>query len=728
MTMQGVILGTAAYMAPEQARGYPVDKRADIWAFGVIVYEMLTGTSLFSGNTVTDTLAHVVTREPDWTKVPPAARRLLQSCLEREPQRRLRDLGDAWRLWDDAPVQVSPRRSMLVPIIGAAVATAALTLLAVSYVPTPIEAPDVVRLQMTLPAGAQAETAFMVSPDGRRIAMHGVGSDGVRRVWLRELDQLETRPLPGAENAATGPIFWSPDSRWIVFTSEGKIKKIDIAGGPAQVICDVSRMGMIGGAWNRDGVIVFGSNPGSHPDGGSIFRVAAAGGTPTALTKVDPSRQEYGHRHPAFLPDQRHFLYLRTSTTLEQTGIYVGSIDASPGEQPASPFLPDSFGPVLYRHGHVLFLRGQTLMRQPFDAAALQLTGEAAAVAEPVGNFLDRALTSASDDDTLAYSSSVSGGDVQLTWFSRSDGKPIGPVGAPGPFTDVRVSPDGTRAVLVRWEHRSGRLNRDLWMMDFARGTQSRLTRGPGNKRSPVWSPDGQRIAFAQDMGPGGVTNSASGLYVIASGGGQEAQLLLGNQRVDMSTLDRSFAPTSWSRDGKYLLFNAVSDTKTGLDLWVYPIDGQSKPFPFLSTEFRESDGQFSPDGRFVAYVSTESGREEVYVRPFSPDGDREATTARDKWIVSVQGGVNPRWSADGKELAYLSRSPNVVGMAVTVSSETGFEIGPPRELPRLPSNTVFGDASADGTRLLVGLETAPTASGPMSINLILHWPNGLKP
>jgi eukaryotic-like serine/threonine-protein kinase len=214
---------------------------------------------------------------------------------------------------------------------------------------------------------------------------------------------------------------------------------------------------------------------------------------------------------------------------------------------------------------------------------------------------------------------------------------------------------------------------------------------------------------------------------VIATSGG-EAQLLLGNQGADMSTLDRTITPTSWSRDGKYLLFNGASDSKTGLDLWVYPMDGKSKPFPFLETEFRESDGQFSPDGRFVAYVSTESGREEVYVRSFSPDGDRPATTARGRWMVSAHGGVNPRWSADGKELTFLSRTPNVVGIAVAVSADTGFQIGSPRELPRLPTNTVFVDASADGTRLLVGLETAQTASGPMPINLILHWANGLKP
>ena len=723
-THAGVILGTAAYMSPEQARGKSVDKRADIWAFGVVVYEMLTGRALFAGDTITDVLAAVVTRDPDWTRIPAKVKRLLESCLEKDPSRRLRDIADAWRLLDDAPERSASSRSPLGLVAAAVAAVAVMTLAGLAFVRfrEPPPARDVVRLQIPLPVGAQPDLNFTLSPDGRRLAFVGAGADGIR-VWLRALDEFESRPLPGADNVDSGSLFWSPDSRWLAIAAGGKLKKIDVSGGAPQTIADVSGAGVIGGAWNEDGVIVFGSNAGGRPGGGGVFRVSAAGGALTPLTNVAASRKEYGHRFPTFLPDGRHFLYLRASSTQpENSGIFVGSVDAAPAQQPSTPLIAATSGPALYvpaadggstsTKGQLLFLREKTLMAQSFDAKSLTLSGEAVPVVEPVGSFLDRGLFTGSVNGTLVYTTASNTLERQLTWFDLQ-GKVIGTVGEPGPYTSVKLSPDGTRAAMVRNEYGTG-LSRDIWLFDFTRGTQTRFTFGPGRSRNPVWSPDGTRIVFASDLGDGSI------VYQKLASGAKDAEVLLKSDEI--------LTPTSWSRDGRFLLYT-VSHPQTRRDVWVIPMEGERKPFPFMQTPLSERDAQFSPDGRWVAYVSEEPGRNDVYVRPFSPLSVAGQLVADGKWLISTDGGESPRWLADGKLTYVRARREANQGsvMVVEVFSGPTFQSGPPRALINTNVRAVFGDSTADGKRLLGGIPTEESTAPP-PFNVVLNWQAGLKP
>ena len=507
-TQAGMILGTAAYMAPEQASGKSVDKRADIWAFGVVLYEMLTGERLFQGDDVAAILASVVKDEPDWSRLPPNVRRLLQSCLQKDPNKRLRDIGDAWHLLDDAgPVSIpSPaKRRWLWPGVAALFAVAfavALALVSLLYFRQQPAVVQPVQFQIpppekaTVPAGAP----FAVSPDGRHLAF-AASSEGKMNLWIRSLDSLEARPLPGGEMSATPPpMFWSPDSRYIVFQDEDKLKKIDIAGGPTQTLCDVTAF-IVSGSWNRDNVIILGNSFGGG-NGGGLMRVSATGGMCSPLTKLDASRGEGFHSFPTFLPDGRHFVYNRNPGP-GAGGIYVGSLDAKPGEQSMRQLVSTPEGaayvpPSGSSPGRLLFMRGGTLVAQAFDDRRLELVGDAIPVAEQLGVFLNYAFFSVSANGVLVYRSGASQTVTQLTWLDR-EGKRLGTVGEPGVYSEVTVSPDGTRAAVARGDF-------DLWLTDLARGVSTRFTFGPGHAQNAVWSPDGTRIIFASDR-DGGVFN-----------------------------------------------------------------------------------------------------------------------------------------------------------------------------------------------------------------------------
>jgi serine/threonine protein kinase len=388
MTMGGVILGTAAYMAPEQAKGKPVDKRADIWAFGCVLYEMVTGRRPFEGEDVTEIIAAVVRTDPDFTRVPATLKRLLKQCLQKDPRRRLRDIGDVWTLLDEEAGPISPTHARGWITVGlsavALIATVVASVLAYRQFrdqpPPPL---PISRLHIALPAGAAPDLNFQISPDGRRLAYVGRASDGVLSVFLRALDDLDARSLPGTENVGTGSVFWSPDSRWLVFSNQGRLKKLDaIDGGPVQTIADVTGSGVVGGAWNRDGTIVIGTNPGPRPGSGGPFKVAADGGPITPVTTIDANRQELGHRFPTFLPDGRRFLYLRTSYDPEQSGIYVGDIEKPPDAQSPTRVTATPIGPVVWlpaasgepsAAGRLLFHRESSLLVQPFDLQTFQL-------------------------------------------------------------------------------------------------------------------------------------------------------------------------------------------------------------------------------------------------------------------------------------------------------------------------------------------------------------------
>jgi eukaryotic-like serine/threonine-protein kinase len=708
-THEGMILGTAAYMSPEQAKGKPVDKRADIWAFGVVLYELLTGRHLFQRETASDTLAAVLKEEPDWNRIPLKVRPLLRHCLEKDPKRRLRDIGDMHLLLETASVPVETHRPWLAwGAVGVfLVAFAALSLIHFREERL-VSAP--VQFQISPSGSLPQGDGFAVSPDGRHLAFAAAGPDGVTHLWIRDLDSLkvrllsDSRPLTIKPRRVVPPFFWSPDSRFIGFQSGSKLAKIEIFGGPAQTLCDVQGT-VVGGSWNRDGVIVFADI------GKGLMQVSAAGGVASPLTALDRSRKETVHVLPSFLADGRHFLYERASSIPENSGVYVGSLDTKPEKQDSRRLLATTSGPVYVPSsdsdsGEVLFLRQGTLMAQPFDTHRLEPSGEAVPVAEQVGSYLDYGLFSASDNGVLVYRSGA-GQDYQLTWLNQQ-GRVLGTVAEPGRYNSMALSPDGGRVAVSR-TNAENTPNWDIWLLDVGRNTSTRLSYDQVRAAFPVWSADGNSVVF--DTKYAGESN----LYVkLASGAGDERLLLT-------STGGEKYA-TSWSRDGRFLLYTAI-DPETKSDVWLLPLQGDRQPIPFLRTGFNEDSGRFSPDAHWIAYTSDESGRDEIYVRDFSSGAEHGSWDAAGKWLISKDGGTNPRWRGDGKELFYVASDEKL--MSVDISSKPVFQAGVPRPLFQLPPGFIGGEVTADGRRFLIGVPAALSASVPFTV--VLNWQTALK-
>jgi eukaryotic-like serine/threonine-protein kinase len=703
ITHSGMIPGTPAYMSPEQAKGKPVDRRADIWAFGVVLYELLTGGHLFQRDTVSHTLAAVLKEEPDWNRIPVKALPLLQHCLEKDPKRRLRDIGDMYLLLETPSISGRTHRPWLA--WGAVVFLMALAALSFIHFRERPSAPATVQFQISPPESMPQGETFAVSPDGRHLAFAAPGSDGVARLWIRDLESLEVRTLSDsypafvAHHRVVPPIFWSPDSRFIGFQSGGKLEKIETSGGPAQALCNVQGT-VVGGSWNRDGVIVFAENT------RGLMQVSAAGGVASPLTTIDPSRQEIVHVLPSFLPDGRHFLYLRASSTPENTGVYLGSLNIRPEEQDSRRLLATTSGPVYVPSSdsgfeRVLFLRRGALMEQRFDSDRLEFSGEAVQVAAQVGSFLDYGLFSASSNGVLVYRSAV-GENYQLTWLDRQ-GRRVGTVTEPGGYNSMALSPDGKQIATSRTDPENT-AHWDVWLLDVERNTSTRLTYEQVRAVFPVWSADGSSVIFGSLHG-----KEISLSLKLASGAGDERFLL-------KSTAGEKY-PTNSSRDGRFLLYTVVNP-ETNSDIWVIPLQGDRKPIPFLRTAFNESSGQFAPDGHWVAYTSDESGREEIYVREFASGSAHGSWDAAGKWLISNSGGTYPRWRGDGKELFYVGSDGKL--MSVDISAKPIFKAGAPRPLFQLPPGFIFGDATADGTRFLIGVPVAQSASVPFTV--VLNW------
>lgn len=708
-TRVGVILGTAAYMSPEQARGKPVDRRADIWAFGVVLYEMLTGHRLFEGETVSDTLIEVATKEPDLSRIPATpgknVQKLLRRCLAKDPKKRLRDIGEAWFLLEDAPSvpPAAPQRQTwrYIVAIAALIALISASLALVVFRQKP-PTPGVVRFQVPLPEKAAFYDYVGISPDGHKLAFTATGPDGRYAIWVRSLDALEAQVVAGTSGIRTVP-FWSRDGRYLGFGAENKLKIVDVSGGPPQTICDTKEI-VVGGFWTGDGRIVFGSG-GSGGSGHGLWVVPAAGGVATELTAIDTSRQETMHNLPSALPDGRHFLYHRRSSRAENEGVYIGSLDAKPEAQPSRMLLASSAAAMYAavpgeRIGRILFLRDGTLMAEPFDVSKLVLAGEPVRMAEHVGSYLNAGLFDVSSNGVLVYRGG-SAQNIQLTWFDR-EGKVLGLEGDPGVYSALALSADGARVAVERNDQN----NRDIWIHDRGRGAATRLTFDPAQDRTPVWAPDGSHIAFTSDRD--GVYN----LYQKLSSGAGADELLLksgGNK-----------FPSDWSRDGRFLLYSQ-NDPKTQYDLWALPMTGDRKPTPVLQTQFNETQGQFSPNSRWIAYTSDVSGKPEIYVQPFPP------SSGSGKWMVSNGGGTQARWRKDGSELLYISADKKL--MSVEVATNPSFKYEVPKALFPLPivqagTFDFRWDISADGKRLLVST-SADSASEPITV--VLNWTAGLK-
>jgi eukaryotic-like serine/threonine-protein kinase len=543
---------------------------------------------------------------------------------------------------------------------------------------------------------------FSLSPDGRTLAYLASGPDGVLRVWVQSLSSLEPKLLPGTEVlGGDPPPFWSPDSKFVAFYSGEKLKKTDLKGNPPQTICSVPGI-LIGGSWNREGVIIFGRNT------GGLMRVAENGGDAVPLTARDAARRERIHGGPTFLPDGHHFLYSRFSSVPENNGVYVGSLNAKPGEQSLTKVLATPFGVIFVPspggNGRVLFLRESTesaLWSQEFDISRLVLVGEPELILLHVGRNIAFGLFDSSAS-ALVYRN-VPGQDMaQMTWFDRHGKREASFGESASLFSQPVLSPDGSRVAMAKFD--GG--NVDIWVYDLVRKVNQRLTSDPALEESPVWSHDGERLAFA---------SSRAGHYdlyqMAASGAGREELLYASGENK---------FPTSWSPDGRYLLYGTQA-LETAGDISVLPLDGRSKPapVPLVHTRANESGGTFSPDAHWIAYVSDDTGIAEVYVEPFILPSASVDSPGGTKVLVSRKGGRRPRWRADGKELFY--NSPDGTLMSVAVTGGATFRPGIPQLLFRTPAAWFSGaDPTSDGTRFLVTIPVEQTTSQPFTV--VLNW------
>ena len=719
-TEPGVVMGTVGYMSPEQVRGRPVDHRSDIFSFGAILYEMLSGRRAFHGESAADTMSAILKEDPpdlsDTNQnVSPALERLVNHCLEKNPEARFhsaRDLAFALEaLSGSSSVSGQTITAMTSPdvrsrvikylpwIVAAVLLIALLGILpfAIAYFRSTPAPSNLVRAMIAPPENSHLLffNEMAVSPDGTRLAFVAIDANGKTLLWLRVLAGTSSQPLTGSEGASLP--FWSPDSRYIGFFSNGKLKKIDAAGGPPQTVCDAPSGR--GGTWNNDNVIVFAPTFNS-----ALYRVPATGGVPTALPQ-DSSRKEQIHHFPYFLPDGRHFIYRAGITPAyardEGCGIYLGSLDSREYK-----LILKGDTNAVYGSGHLLFYRDGSLLAQPFDEQSLQLSGDATPVAEQVQMNLAevKGSFSISSNGILVYQSGSTGGTVsQLLWFDR-DGKKANttePVFGANP----RLSPDGQRIAVMAFDTQAG--STDLWLYDSALSRKSRFTFDPAFDSNPVWSPDGHWLVFSSDR----KTRLIYDIYQKAANGASNEELLFESNDYKR--------PTSFSPDGRFLAFTTLAAPPSGRgDIWILPLSGERKPFPFIqSSQFDESHGQFSPDSHFIAYESDESGIRQVYIAPFPGPGGKQQ--------VSTNGGSDPVWRKDGKELFFLSEGKLMVAEVKTNGS--GLDIGNAQLM--FDAHSGFGsfahyDITPDGKHFII---STVGEGGSVPMNLVVNWNADLK-
>jgi Tol biopolymer transport system component len=712
LTAEGTIVGTFQYMAPEQLEGRDADARTDIFAFGAVLYEMATGRRAFEGQSQASLIAAILKEQPRpiadlQPLAPPGLDRVVRACLAKDPDERIQTAHDV-RLQIDWLREATAAASGTtgdpgsshagLPAAGAALywlwRAAALVLLAATAVlawlqfrPSP---PAEARPALHFTISQEPKilwrpwNSMALSPDGMKLVFYADGADG-GRLWLRSFDRVDIKPLPGTDKGNASFPFWSPDSRTIGFFAGGKLKRIDIAGGPPTVVCDAADGR--GGAWGPDGTIVFAPGIGT-----GLMRVAGSGGKPEVLTTNDPEKEPGGHLWPSFLPDGRHFTFIAAGAVRSESWLAAGSLDsheikrlwvAESGAQYAPP-------------GDLLFLRGNTLFAQPFDTAALAARGDSRPLVEAVSRNTDSlfAAFSVSDEGTLVYKT---GSDLerQMGMFDRA-GRSVGRVGPFGDLGDPALSPDGTRLALDRVE--ANALNPDIWVIDLKRDTSSRFTFESESEHSPQWSPDGAVLYFIARRG------DRMALYAKdASGGAAEKVVVQGDASVWNSG--------QVTHDGAYFVFSR--GTNSG-DIWLASLKGDRTPHPYMETPFSETRPQVSPDGRWIAYESDESGRSEIYIQTFPRPGG--------KWQISASGGVQPRWRGDGRELFYFGLDRTF--MAVPLREETGSLV------PGTPT-TLFVSAlavqgrfrytvSPDGQRFYLAEATDDRQGAP--IDVVLNW------
>jgi Tol biopolymer transport system component len=702
LTTRGTILGTFQYMAPEQLEGGEADARSDIFSFGCVLYEMLSGQKAFTGKSQASLIGSIMNTDPPpissiQPMIPPALDRIVKGCLAKEPEHRWSTAHDVmlqlqWIAEGGSlagvPAPVVARRKNREKLAWAVAAAALLGMAGLGYgfvrrAPKP---PQIVRFEIPTPPEVTTIDAPRISPDGRLLAFNATDASGKVRIWLRPLNALAAQPLSGTDGA--GRPFWSPDSRFLGFVADGKLKKVDVSGSPPTKICDAP--GGSDGSWSPQGVILL---DGTGPD--PIKKVSAAGGLPVVVVKPEASRKEVQIGWPEFLPDGKHFLYMAMTDKPEDSAYRVGSLDSKETQL----FAPAQTMLTYVPQGYLLFVRDKTLVAQPFDAKAQKTTGEPVPLAEQIGtDSVGLARFSVSRDGVLAYRTGDDGN--RLVWVDRS-GKEVDSVGDVGDYGSPSLSPGGDRLAFGLSDPRNGKV--DVWVRELARGVNSRATFGTGSNISPLWSPDGTRIVFSSNR------NGNYDLFEKPASGQGDEKLLLKSDEFKFAC--------DWSRDGKYILYSSQGKT-TQWDIWALPTFGDGKPIPVVVGPFLEIKPRLSPDGKFLSHGSNESGRGEVYVRTF-PGGDG-------KWQVSNAGGSDAEWSADGRELYY--RAPDQKLMVVEVQTANGFQAGIPKAL--FTGRTLAGPArnkylaSPDGKRFLFVSPLNRDAMTPTTV--VMNWFAGL--
>jgi len=725
-SMVGVVLGTAAYMSPEQARGKVVDARTDIWAFGCILFEMLSGRQVFAGDTTTEIIAKVLEREPDWGCLPVhtahSTRLLLEATLNKDPKLRVRNIVDA-RLFlnlasrpeTSTSVIQSPRsrrRATVVAAVLGVLPVATAIPAALYFVRRPAEAPEM-RFEMLAPSLSLFNGfPLAISPDGSHIAYTAI-SGGKKSIWIRPINSLTAQQLPGTDNGDNP--FWSPDSRYVAFFSDGNLKKIDVAGGPATTICATFTNG---GTWNRDGIILVTASQTAGLPG--IARVSSSGGELTQVTRPDASRKEVAHFQPQFLPDGKHFLYLTVTPENPQAlagTIYAASLDS----KETTKILTFGAGtydipPRYVEPGYLLFTRNGTLLAQPFDAEHLKVTGEASTLVERSGFF-------AASNNILIYQKdplqAAAFGLQQLTWFDRK-GNPVGKIAMPSDYREgLELSPDGHRAAVSIASNTGAVLGQDIWILDLDRSVPNRMTFDSSYNNGAVWAPDGTRIAFGSSRGGGLVPDKV--FRKMAAGVGND-ELLHAFESGDGIYLE------DWSRDSQHIMLELTKISRVIIDLWDLPLSGDKKPFAYLKSPYDKLQAKFSPNGHFVAYSTNESGIYQIVVQTFpDPNGG--------KWQITANGGMEPRWRRDGRELYYLSLDGKL--MAATVRVDSTFQSDQPVMLFQTPLSLQLSipfptryDVMADGQRFLMPVPVSPqsnTSDTNTTLVAVINWTNAFR-
>jgi len=717
VTQEGTIVGTFQYMSPEQVEGKELDGRSDIFSLGAVLYEMVTGKRAFEGKSQLSVASAILEKEPAPINTikplaPPALDHAIRCCLAKDSNERwqmARDLAleMKWIAEADRPDNAWPEKGKATSRLYWVVTTILLGVIAIMWTVFRAHSgqSDTSLVRFDIPLKASNILLF-VSPDGRQLAFVAPGPEKRELIWIRALDSREPRPLPGTENVFSPSVTWSPDSRFLAFQAGNKLKKINVGGGPPQPICDAP-YSILGGAWNRDDTLVFGTVA------TGLISVPGQGGMPRFVTSAS-GRNEV-HVFPFFLRDGQHFAYLRAP---QDPGIYVGSLDSKADQQNAKRIVATAvmagYAPALNgRDGHLLFMREGSLMAQIFDQNRLELTGEPTAIAENVSTYLLSASFSASSGVLVYRGGGSSLGLSTLAWFDRK-GQELGNAGeADLIYSDVTISPDASRVALSKADPTAAGSSNAIWLLDLARRVSARFTFDVAPDTSPVWSPDGSHIAF------GAARAGGMGIYQRATNGAPTEQTLI-------SPVGEPMYPNHWSGDGQFLLYTKEA-AKTKSDLWVLPLGKDGRPagesIPFAATEYSETQGRFSPNRHWIAYTSDESGREEVYLRSF-PASQADGT----KLQISRDGGRQPHWRGDGKELFYLSLDRKI--MVVDVSDAGGIRLGAPTSMFELPGTAeqrdISGwpwDVTTDGKRFLIG--KTKMSSEPVSV--ALNWSAVLK-